>query len=430
MVIKAFLLILLCGQLLAKGKQTDNNNNEKLIHIQDRLKQIAQSSNGCSKNNWGATFAELHKNRLQSNNQRILVAVPNHSGFADRIIGFTTLFIASLVTERAFQIADRKELPLLETAFFINNIDWRRPLDPDWLLEPLRFQAKVEGYNETVLKNKEYLSINIIDKGGYVDHLMNFDKLKGLIPNDVKTVLILNNRGRTILMSHFPTIRQMGLTPENTFGCLFNYLMKPKPEIFLPVYNEFTKMVGKSDSETYKPYRIMIQIRVGDEQWTNKDYSIELNDYVAYFNCAQHIENSVISQTAKDGNTNNSTNPPVVWYLLTESLTLRKLAAEKFGSKIVSSTNVVLEHSGKEFKGDCKGDNCAVSSVGFSTAVAEWWLGAFADSFIVSHRSGYGKSSAMRSMHGNSIYVINKGKEHGRCHKSHIGNIATSWSGM
>lgn len=67
--------------------------------------------------------------------------------------------------------------------------------------------------------------------------------------------------------------------------------------------------------------------------------------------------------------------------MASDSKAVRLAAVQKYGaSKIVTSANQTLEHTAKEH---CTGQGCAVSSHGFHLAVAEWWLMAFADYFVI-----------------------------------------------
>ena len=70
-----------------------------------------------------------------------------------------------------------------------------------------------------------------------------------------------------------------------------------------------------------------------------------------------------------------------LWYILTESLSLRRSIKQSFQSPqrtIVTATGeeLVIEHSSKE-RGVCN-PSCAqspsVSDRGFQTAAAEWWM--------------------------------------------------------
>lgn len=58
---------------------------------------------------------------------------------------------------------------------------------------------------------------------------------------------------------HIQQLTRMGLNAYNAFGCLLNYLIEPKPEVFLPV-KDLQKVMTDPDPLILK---IAIQLRVG-----------------------------------------------------------------------------------------------------------------------------------------------------------------------
>jgi hypothetical protein len=54
--------------------------------------------------------------------------------------------------------------------------------------------------------------------------------------------MISINRGKTIRLfensHHTNKLTRLGLEPATAFGCAINYLLKPKPEIFLPLLKQ------------------------------------------------------------------------------------------------------------------------------------------------------------------------------------------------
>jgi hypothetical protein len=348
---------------------------------------------------------------------------------ADRIIGFTTTCLIGILTNRAFQIGSRTELTSIETAFTANNINWHRDQDADWLIEPLKFQARNRNYNQSILDTKEYFAVNTIDDFRLQDKLLRRDLnevLGGL--NEFKTVFLSSNRGKTIRIfendNHNKVLKEMGLTPYNAFGCLVNYLLKPKEDIFIPVLEEYKKMTS-TDTNTLK---ITIQIRVGDWLWTSTDHnSLNVDRFLPYFSCAQQIED--FANIDK-----KYTN--VIWYLLTESIALRKSAKQRYGDKILTNLNITTEHSSKEQSVCETNTNCAVSHTGFKTAAAEWWLMGYSDYFVITRYSGYGRSAAFRSLKKDNIYTVASGK-HGpfqlNCDNKSFTDMETlsfDWSGI
>lgn len=112
---------------------------------------------------WQDKYSALHRKTLQSDDPRILVAVPHLSGMADRIVGFTTVFLVAVLSDKAFQMGRREHLPVFEEAFLSRNINWTRPLDADWLMQPLSLRAERRNYNKSTLLSKQYWAVNTLD---------------------------------------------------------------------------------------------------------------------------------------------------------------------------------------------------------------------------------------------------------------------------
>ena len=324
-------------------------------------------------------------------------------------------FLVSLVTERVFQIGRRDGLLPLETAFVSPSINWSRPQDAPWLMQPLGPEASIRGgrdYSMSVMKSCEYLAFNTIE-----DHRMQYKlthkNILYAIPSYYKTVMLSMNRGKTIAImdnpNHKKDLQSFGLSKQTVFGCIVNFLLQPLPQIFLPLKEEISHMSDSSDSGR-KVLKIGIQIRIGDKSWGGGDnrHGIgELANYSPYFRCARQIEvmsymqcylinnilyiSTVLQQKvisfllfgsqkfALRGPDSNWTSS--LWYILTESISLRRAIKRSFQSpqrRIVAATRegLVIEHSSKE-RGVCR-PTCAQSSTvserGFQTAAAEWWL--------------------------------------------------------
>lgn len=85
---------------------------------------------------WIDSYRELHPKLLKGihgHKKGILFSYPLLSGIADRFLGISTIFMYSLVLNRAFQIARRTDDLLLGFEHGFNNryIDWQRPKDFD-----------------------------------------------------------------------------------------------------------------------------------------------------------------------------------------------------------------------------------------------------------------------------------------------------------
>eukprot|EP01038_Epipyxis_sp_PR26KG_P013298 gene13298-17817_t len=454
-----FPVLFLClngNKQIVDDKTKINEISSQISLIEDRLKLIYNKQSICWQT-WGRNYSSIHtKNLISTNNHsknNLLVAIPNISGMADRIVGFVTVFLMSILTNKAFQIGRREELPIFEIAFYSPNVNWTRPQDPKWIIEPLKFDAKSpRNYDQLILEKHEHYAINMMEDMKMVN-MFTVRNLNDLLSINSSIIFITTTRGRTIKMIdntfHHSQLQQMGLNKYNIFRCLFNYLMQPKPHIFLPVYNQFIEMTNniyqkysmKSSSLVTNPTNptdkvviIGIQIRVGDGYWNNRQGGYHWNDFDVYFKCAKQIEDNII-QDNNNNNNNNENKLNIKWYLITESEVIRKEVIQQFGNnKIITALTGTIEHSANEFSSNSK-----VSNAGFETAAAEWWLFGMADYFVITKPSGYGRTAAMRSFNNNDrIYQIphykyGKEKINFNCDKksfTHIDTIGTSWAGI
>ncbi|KAK9840560.1 hypothetical protein WJX81_001282 [Elliptochloris bilobata] len=126
---------------------------------------------------------------------------------------------------------------------------------------------------------------------------------------------------------HKSTLARMGLRPDTIFGCLFDYLFSPLPEVLRIFERELAVM---RDTSTLK---IAIQIRTGDEAMLARDMddsegalSKLLWQHRAYFMCAHQIQ----MERAVNGQ-------KVVWLLVTDNEQLRHAAALRFPDLVLTN---------------------------------------------------------------------------------------------
>jgi hypothetical protein len=350
---------------------------------------------------------------------------------ADRIVGMTTTLLLAILTDRAFQMGRRGKLPAFESAFLAPNINWTRAPDPDWLIEPLKEKANPKNYNDTVLASKEYFAVNTIENIRLQDSFLRQD-LVPILGGDARTTLLVSNRGKTIRMfenQHYvQRLQDMKLNPYTAFGCLLNYLVQPKPQIFLPMYDQFVQMTEPNPAVL----KISIQVRAGDSVWgsnTGPHNAAEgeavLNGVSRFFSCAEQIEKFVLAD-------NPGKYSSVLWYLATDSRALRHAAVARYGSKVVTNPHSHIEHSAKEQSVCAAGDAaCAVSDLGFNTAAAEWWLLGYADYHVITLYSGFGRSGAFRTLTTDRIYTVHQKEV--TCNKDSYSNLEAlmyDWAGI
>lgn len=431
-------LALACFHSVVSFSNEDRTEVERILgtFIGEKLKQ-------CGNSDWRSKYSDFHrKELLKEKDKKILVAIPNLSGkaapialkdfvflkflcagLADRLIGASTASLIAILTNRAFQIGRRKELPQLESAFESAFFNWTRSQDEDWLIEPLKHKANPRNYNETVIQSHDYFAVNTLDDYRLQDRLLR-GNLNELMGGEARTTLMVINRGKTIRMfenqNHAQQLKEMGLLPETAFGCMLLFLVKPKPEIFAPVLP-----LLKEISSNEKTLKIGIQIRSGDRMMQNPHHQVHVDEFSAFFSCAEQIEQFALASGKYD---------KVKWLLVTDIKSIRESAVKKYGSeKLMTSLQVHIEHSSKE-SSVCT--NCdPVSLHGFTGAAAEWFTLAMADYFVISRYSGFGRSAAMLSMKSSSVYTVINGKEKApiTCNSQSFTDLETmsyEWSGI
>jgi hypothetical protein len=366
--------------------------------VKERLaKYYARNPPKCE-TDWANKYSSFHQKSIDQKDAQILVAVPNLSGLADRIIGLVTVCMFAMLTNRVFQVGHRDPLISLDTIFSAPNINWIRPPDEEWLLEPLKYNTKTPTYNNSILESKQYFAINTLDNWKLQDRFLR-DKISSVI-GDARISLIVMNRGRTIRIfenaNHASQLKTMHLNASTTIGCIVHYLFQPKPSIFTHISEVFQRVTDATASEN--TLVIGIQIRAGDAYLSKVSHAIDLNQFGAFFDCALQIEEFALA--------NASRYTSVKWLVASDSMPLRHEIVQKYGAdKVITALHSPIEHSAKETS-VCKAANCTVSPVGFQVAAAEWWLYSFAHYHVISQYSGFGRSAGMLSFYPNSIYTI------------------------
>jgi hypothetical protein len=203
------------------------------------------------------------------------------------------------------------------------------------LLAPLLDKPIERNYNQSILSDGRYNAVNTINNYKLQDAFLR-QNISRLLGSNTETFIAIN-RGKTIRLfenEHYSNrLTQMGLTPHSAFGCMVRYLFAPKPSIFLSVLPEMRRLINEEDV-----IKIGIHIRTGDKHLMGDHTSSPgLNGFHHHFDCAQQIE-SFPSLTGRR----------VMWYLLTDSATLRSEAVAKFGDKLTTSLALQIEHSSKE----------------------------------------------------------------------------------
>lgn len=376
----------------------DNNDDIKtIINSYTILENSINANEKCNSQSIEDYFI-YHHTMISSDKLFHLIHIPHASGIADRLTGGISIFLLALLTNRVFQFGNINKVISFYKVLDPYKIAWNRSNDPTWITDPLHEGANPKQLSEEIIQQGHYYAMNLI--GRDLKELYETTNINETLTKN-EQVFISSNHGISIKLFsnsiYAEKLKSFGFTKDNIFGCSIQYLFKPKMEIFQPIQTELQLVSSNIEANNLV---IGIQIRVGDRTWeSNRNQQDHYGDegilqkFHRFFDCATAIESLV-------GNEFNQSLHPV-WLLNTDSKRLRHEAKEKWGDKIISSLSAKVEHSAKEF---CHTEECHVSFKGFSTSMAEWWIFGYAHYFVVSEESGFGKTSAMRSLRPSSIF--------------------------
>ncbi len=233
-----------------------------------------------------------------------------------------------------------------------------------------------------------YFELVLGIRGGVMD-------IHKLAPDNFDTVILISHLGFTMGIynhsSYKTRLSELGLTPYTTFGCLFDFLFQPKPEIFLSSHyfhafqlltNQFYLSPSNSSASSLehrgKILKIGIHLRVGDRVLRGETLGNQVRSYEGIFECAHQIEAFVL----KKGEYSRA-----VWYLISDSKEFRRHALEKYGSaKILTTIPSHLSHTGHV--------NPPMHTL--HAAAAEWWLYSLTDYRVISSFGGFAVSASSR----------------------------------
>jgi hypothetical protein len=177
-------------------------------------------------------------------------------------------------------------------------------------------------------------------------------------------------------------LRSMGLNPTNIFGCLFDFLYRPKPTNMSRVTPLLPQLLDPT------VLKVGLQIRTGDEHLGGGKQPKQFEDAFEWFHCAKVVEQHWKPPGQKS-----------VWFVLTDSPDIRRGAARYLGDQVVTMRDALLAHTLYIPNG---ADSKAASILGF--AAAETWLFSLMDVHVISQLSGFGRMGAMMS--GNWDHII------------------------
>ncbi|KAI8327991.1 hypothetical protein BC941DRAFT_445874 [Chlamydoabsidia padenii] len=373
---------------------------------------------------WQKKYQELHERRLEQMERLkagdiesfshddtpkyvsyLCKEVPANSnrgcgGLADRMSGMISTFFYALITNRAYLAHWANENPIpLEILFEQPNVNWTyNPKEMRDLFnsndnELLNFQQV-----DTLNQNYDGLGAIMFRDGPSQD----FDVLW-----NASYVEIRSNRAYIVRTFDYSTrypnkMEKLGLTKENAFGCIADYLFRPTvgARRYINTYRELFSLKSVLS--------IGIQIRTNDQALANpQNDDNTLEKWFYYFKCANEFATSKRAPHHQR----------IVYFLVTDSHKLREefermnddtalrtkylgLASSEITSTVI--TNLPLEHIEPDQVAKYINVEIPVEvsrermTPGVNSALIENWLLSYTDFRVISPQ-GYGKMAAFHS---------------------------------
>ncbi len=398
-------------------------------------------------------YAKFHGKVLEGiESPRHLVSVPVEAGLADRLTGVISLFWLAFFSRSAFQIGSYHNLPRFEAAFDYVFVNWTRTVvaDEEKYTAPAMFTYKgkrgftgVRRFESSVDNSKNHLEymINNGDRTRQIFQGMDLSRYptnERSYPSE-QHVFASSNRGAIHHLFNNEHHRnylqnELQLNSGNAFRCAYHFLFQEndnvraamsahahylEPSSLFSITTKRNSIPGKSELVNMLPHKnhhhdkagsslppklkIGIGIRVGDEAFDpEKDQQVKLEQYQDYISCAEYLGEglpsnllSLVQHPTNDSMTNSTTSTseyPILWYVMSESLHLRQLIHDKYGDRIITDYNTTYFHGDCNSKthGGCHQDKLDNAII---YAVAQLSLFSLCDVQIVSE-SGFPRISA------------------------------------
>ncbi|OUM58117.1 hypothetical protein PIROE2DRAFT_16698 [Piromyces sp. E2] len=333
---------------------------------------------------WQEQYTILQKEIENSSNKRYLILDAWKNGWGDRLTQIVSGFYVALLSKRSFKIIGID----LEDIFEKPNIDWSISKEE---LEKLEARNAIKKLYYTEFEKEQWNEGFL-----YTNFTSNYEDTEALIYR------IQNGKLQRIFENvfHKQQLYEMGLRPDTAFGCAFEFLFKPKPDIIDIVKDAYDEMkikrnhyLGKNSQlltgknylpdDGLEPLRIGMQIRLGDNTFSETgsfvcaDNVLLFNQVRQFFDCAEALEKEILENPYKENiNRISSINP---------KKNVMFIAKEKWPGKVITITDKSINHIEKT------NDKEAIG-----LAFAEHWLFGEMDYHIITSSSSYGRTASLR----------------------------------
>lgn len=280
---------------------------------------------------WQKSYMELHEKILNGlSPNRFLVSTSDFQGASDRMVGLMTEFYAALMSNRAFQVHAWKEVEGFDTALEEASVKWKMLPKQKHVVESLLNSTK-DHVNGTTSQAD---TMALIYHDGFPLFSDNFDKYaEPIIFGPTPTILFESNRGNVYHLikdsNHSTFFENIGIHPLFGAYCAFHFLFRPRPEVLALAYPYSKHLASKH------AIKIGIQIRTGDQAFSEHLHGLQDSPYYRnFFECASFLEQVH----------GNHGKRQVIWYLMSDSIKLRRDAKEKYGDKLITDVSQPALH--------------------------------------------------------------------------------------
>jgi hypothetical protein len=318
-------------------------------------------------------------------------------------MGLLTGFYAALLSDRTFFLTDwwtwGNVHVRLSDALEAQHINWTLP--HVW---EQRLQSDNQSYTLLDYINTEPL---FSLKGEVANRTRDDTALILANTTASRRIIFQSNRGNIYNLLKRPpaaleAAEALGTAPEVGVYCAFHYLFRPRPEVL-----DIMRPLMPSLHGAPGVVRIGIHIRVGDRGFSfNTQTEVDSDAYLGkFFECAADIEARLVPKLPPQPQQQHP--PKVLWYLISDSLSLKQSAARKYGDKLVWADHKPM-HIG--IANDVN-DIAHHGPEAVQLAVADVLSLSLCQFFILSHDSGMGKLAALLSHteHEGRVFVTSHG---------------------
>lgn len=340
---------------------------------------------------WAEKYTRLHSDIVSGKRPPKFLVAECHSGIADSLKGIQTLLWLAILTDRALLIKyvdkPKRTTPHFEWGFTAPNVNWTCPRQLHAMagksFRKLRFDPGKDPHTGIPYRDTDPDILHMRHRNVRQLHAQS-KVLRIWLNGDMSSLLFQNPH-------HQREIAEWGLQPEHAMKCALEFLFDIRPEV--------QQMFAAQLEVLRDPaaLKVGIQIRTGDSVLLGRytGHADMIRSYGAFFDCADQIA----------GFARQPHQQQVVWFLITDSVELRRQAAARFGERLLTNMEIPVGHV--VLKGRFRPPDLDAARDRFLAAAGEMWLFTFTDYHVISLASGFGRVAAQWGGRDGVTYSLN-----------------------